>query len=150
MRTIYCIVLTSFFKTFCCPAEDYVYPYYDYDTYEFYDTWHMTPRDCLTAADYHKHPLCFPDNATALPGVLWKQIEDNWANWWEYPCFYYTEQALLSVTDENIDQYTFLCEGDYFWFQNGIWYKNRHWNFAKPLDVNDSLTYFFNKNDNQC
>ncbi len=64
--------------------------------------------------------VCFETDATAFPGVSWQQVKQNWDTWWDYPCFYYTEEALLSVTDPSYR--SILCEGQTHWYSGCNWY----------------------------
>ena len=61
---------------------------------------------------------CHHAASTPFPRVNWKQLntkyKNNWQSgpWWEYPCFYYSEEALLSLSANDSDTLQFKCEDD--------------------------------------
>ena len=137
---------------------------YDYD-YLAYFNWRFKFLIPTKYPDYtcfyferfqHKKydPLCYHPNATAFPGVSWQQLKENWHYWSDYPCIYYTEEAFLATTNENVSQTDVLCDYRHYYFSDGAWTSNRHRiNFRSVrLDVVDldyKLRAFFAKRDNQ-
>ncbi len=62
-------------------------------------------------------PKCYANNATAFPGVTWRELKDNWGVWWEYPCIYYTEEAFLAATDPHFRYARVPCDDKtYYWY----------------------------------
>ncbi len=117
--------------------------------------------------------LCYPRNATAMPGVPWTQIKQQWGSWWEYPCFYYSEVALMSVTDRTADDIAFICEGNLYWLLDNHWkvyydfyyywedsffhlqysyssdyYDYSHYYYENKGDLSIQLEEFFNRHAN--
>ena len=67
---------------------------------------------------------CYNPTAEPFPGVSWRELKSRWNSWWDYPCLYYTEEALLSMTLDHLEYTKMYCEEDlYYWdyYYNG-WY----------------------------
>ncbi len=156
---ISCLIRHSFgsydYKTKVDP-ECYLevhYQYYNYDYYyeNFYD-YYVLPY-CQYKLDYHyittpkvvtewpydvrvycwrSRSDCHHPASTPFPGVNFKELKAKYnRKWWEYPCFYYTEDALMSVTDDTFLYSTFKCERNwYYWMNNSWWERGFGFNYT--------------------
>ena len=114
-----------------------------------YDQWR---KDCRS---------CYRDSEEPFPGITWGELKEEWGVWWEYPCLYYTEEALLSVTEANFLYTTLLCEGHQYWWSNGKWYWYEaqfdysmyrqlfHFYRKELKGAQDQIKHFFSLRDNQ-
>ncbi len=146
-------------------GDDYDYDYdfdYDYD-YSVFSWRHqkIPPSFPDYTCFYYERimekkfdPVCYQPDATAFPGVSWQQLKENWHYWSEYPCIYYTEEAFLAATNDNISQTDVQCDYRHYYFSDGVWTSNRYrTNFRSVLldvvDLDSKLRSFFAKRDNQ-
>ncbi len=123
---------------------------YDYDHDYGYTTPRITtywPYDykvyCWTSFNDCRHPA-----STPFPGVSWKQLNSKYSNrpfqrWW-YPCFYYSEEALLSLSLEDPSaSLTVKCdelEGARVTWINGTWFSMSpalNWSTGERIDDYD-------------
>ncbi len=133
------------------PASDH---YYDYVPYVLPEGWPFSGGPDYTCFYYYFYKAsCYPNNATAFPGVSWKQLDDKWRNWWHYPCFYYTEEALLAATDNTLTNATFSCEGHSYRIDHDtINVKTQWWSYVYESQVRNltgKLRSFFLTNNYQ-
>ena len=100
---------------------------------------------------YYYKASCYPNNATAFPGVSWKQLDEKWRTWWDYPCFYYTEEALLAASENTLTNATFSCDGhSYRIDQDTINIKIQWWSYVYESEVRNltgKLRSFFRSNN---
>ncbi len=85
---------------------------------------------CWPTFDECHHPA-----STPFPDVNWKQLNTKYKNkwqsgpWWEYPCFYYSEEALLSLSANDSATLQFKCSDDkrrgMFLWHNRTWLQRR-------------------------
>ena len=57
-----------------------------------------------------------------FPGVSWDEFEENWHQWRDYPCIYYTEEAFLAATDPTFTLATLQCDDYMYYWYNGVWF----------------------------
>ena len=104
---------------------------------------------------------CHHPASTPFPGVNWKYLNARFHNsykthdpWFKYPCFYYTEEALLTVLDETSTFAVFECDGRMFDRSNGTWLSRSvidRWGtgdtFIELWNQPTQLSHFFHENN---
>ncbi len=65
---------------------------------------------------------CEHVGVTPPGGVAWRSIYDRWRHWWHYPCVYYTEQALQSLTNDSFVYERLYCQGNLYYWQDDYWW----------------------------
>ena len=135
---------------------DYDYEDYDYD-YDYNLTWfhcntgvEQTPQPTTTEEvttdwpyDYRFYCWtsfydCHHPASTPFPGVNWKYLNTKYGNqpfrsparepWWQYRCFYYTEEALTSLLQPDLAAVSYVtCAADeedmIYALINGTWFE---------------------------
>ncbi len=144
-RTRLSVVIASTFLIFCGGTYGFGYDYEGYQDYErgtFYQH-HLFPGQKYKVEDYvclfYKTELeCYPDNATVVPGASWRDVKQKWGGpWWDYPCFYYTEQALLSLTDDTFNNTSFMCQGHKYFWRDNDWIVYEYYDYYTQRSIKD-------------
>ncbi len=107
--------------------------YYDYIPYyvdvDLYGRPLVTPKP-IDYYDYECQYWFYPYayycqehvGITPFPGLSWELLEQRWnGRWWDYPCVYYTEQALLFAQSDVTDLEPFYCGDNLYELTNGTW-----------------------------
>ena len=93
---------------------------------------------------------CHHPASTPFPGVDWKRLNTKyknrpWQSWWEYPCFYYSEEALMSLQGDTDNQYlTFTCAGDredesFAWINGTLYYRHKLTAWDQSGEISNNL-----------